>query len=67
LQDIELARISQPASCQTSQPERQLGSSDELASERPDDNGQRQFPWPLIGHRQLVDVSVVAYERVFGF
>jgi len=21
----------------------------------------------LIGHRQLVDVSVVAYERVFGF
>jgi hypothetical protein len=45
LQDIELARISQQVSCQTSQPERQLRSSDEVASERPDDNGQRQFPW----------------------
>src|SRR5262249_12177939 len=44
LQDIELARISQQASCQTSQPERQLRSSDELASERPLDDGQRQFP-----------------------
>jgi hypothetical protein len=40
LQDIELARISQQASCQTSQPERQLRSSDELATERLDDNGQ---------------------------
>ena len=47
LQDIESARISQGGFSQhwrTSQPERQLRIADELASERPDDNCQRQFP-----------------------
>ena len=47
LQDIESARISQGGFSQhwrTSQPERQLRFADELASERPDDNCQRQLP-----------------------